>query len=190
MNRAHRMAIMLAQLRSERDILSSLLEKTHATLERIDPVSLPTSGLIPDARVSSLTIDVPPTLVPSPGFFLEHKKTEAVVLLNCLGLKGSVVNRIAMSLQARLATEGSSGVYLVSCTDIKGLVDEGITVEVLPYPMLAYPCKWAEAVVEFLSFVLAKYDPIEVIDIGAPELAQLCFGRNAVFDNVCATTHE
>jgi hypothetical protein len=176
MNRAYRMASLLAQLRSERDFLAGRVEGKHAVLTRRDCISLPETALEPLQHPPSPhtpwpPAPTPPALVPSPGFFLEHFATGAVVLLNCLGLPAATVSHIARTTQARLAAQGASGVYLVTCPDIHALIADGITVEVLPAPLSHEAALWAAALDEFIGFLHAKYAPVDVVDIGTPNLA-------------------
>jgi hypothetical protein len=176
MNRAYRMASLLAQLRSERDFLARRVEGKHAVLTRRDCISLPETALEPLQHPPSPQRPrpprpTPPALVPSPGFFLEHHATGAVVLLNCLGLPAATVSHIARTTQARLAAQGASGVYLVSCPDIHALIGEGITVEVVPALLLRDAAPWAAALDEFIGFLRAKYAPVDVVDMGTPTLA-------------------
>lgn len=168
MNRTDRMASLLSQIRSERDLLLALLPAVAVPIRRIDPVSMPDSGLCAAQEDPVRQGEMPSPLLPSPGFYLDHLATGAVVLVRCLGLPASTVYSIALSSQQRLATGGMTGVYLVSCTDIADLVTEGFTVEVLPPSDSADRLGTTPAQAEFLSFVLAKYDPAEVIDLGTP----------------------
>ncbi|PZX38331.1 hypothetical protein LY56_03034 [Roseinatronobacter thiooxidans] len=171
MNRAYRMASLLAQLRSERDFLALRVKGKHAVLSRRDSISLPEAALQPLEHPTSSHVPTPPALVPSPGFFLEHHATVAVVLLNCLGLPAATVSHIARTTQARLAAQGASGVYLVTCPDIHPLVAEGITVEVLPASLLLDASPWAAALNEFIGFLCEKYAPVDVVDMGTPSVA-------------------
>jgi hypothetical protein len=170
MNRKNRTANLFSQLRSERDFLLALLPTSTAPIRRIDPIPMPDSGLCPKQQDPATQWDLPPPLRPSPGFFLDHLATGAVVLVVCVGLSAPTVLRIALSTQHRLAAQGTTGVYLVSCTDIGDLVAEGFTVEVLPESDPVEGTGVPPAQSEFMSFVLAKYCPTEVIDLGAAVL--------------------
>lgn len=162
------MASLLSQLRFERDYVVECLPIRKKPRSCIDALPMPQFLFVrSEVRLSSVE-SYPPSIVPSAGFFLEHFCPNEVVLLNCLELSGHSVLSIARQTQSRLAVEGKSGVYLVSTGDILPLIGDGIAVEVAPFPSFGNSEQAREDFVEYINFVVQKYRPKSIIDIGRP----------------------